>query len=86
MPRGITITGLCLLSAFNISVLIINMSSPLRGEPAKGAPPTSKAAPAKGAAGATKYQQFIRDPDFTRAVKDIVQECTVNVDQAKLEC
>jgi len=78
------ITGLSLLSAFNIAVVVINMSSLSNGEPSKGAP--SKAAPSKGAAATTKYQQFIRDPDFLRAVKDIVQECTVNVDTAKLEC
>jgi hypothetical protein len=78
------IAGLCLVTAVNIAVLVINMSSPSSGEPSKAVP--SKTAPSKGRAVTTKYQQFIRDPDFTRAVRDIVQECTVNVDTAKLEC
>ena len=80
------IAVLCVLTAINIIASIINMSLPSKGEPSKAAPSTSKAAPSKGAAGMMKYQQFIRDPDFTRAVRDIVQECTVNVDMAKLEC
>jgi hypothetical protein len=39
--------------------------------------------PSKGAAAGMKY---LRDPDFTRAVKEMIQECTVNVDLAKVEC
>jgi hypothetical protein len=81
MSRAIIVTGLCLLSAVNIAVLIINMSSPSNGEPSKA--PPSKGAPSKGAAAGMKY---LRDPDFTRAVKEIIQECTVNVDLAKVEC
>lgn len=84
MSRKLIIAALYALSAINIVALIINTSLPLNGAPSNGAP--SKAAPSKGAAGTSKYQQFIRDPDFTRAVRDIVQECNVNVDQAKLEC
>ena len=80
------IAGLSLLTAINVMASIINLSSPSRGEPSKAAPSASKGASAKKAADSTKYQQFIRDPDFTRAVRDIVQECTVNVDIAKLEC
>jgi hypothetical protein len=80
------IEALCLLTAINVMALIINLSSPSSGEPSKAAPSPSKGAPAKKGADSTKYQQFIRDPDFTRAVRDIVQECTVNVDAAKLEC
>jgi hypothetical protein len=34
----------------------------------------------------TSYQQLLRDPDFTRAVKSIVEECSVNVDTAKVKC
>jgi hypothetical protein len=34
----------------------------------------------------TSYQQLLRDPDFTRAVKAIVEECSVNVDTAKVTC
>ena len=94
MSRGMMITGLSLVSAFNIALLIINMSSPSKGQTSAGAAKTapSKAAPAKPptsakAAGAVaKYQQLIRDPDFNRAVRDIIQECTVNVDLAKVEC
>jgi hypothetical protein len=78
------IAALCLLTAMNVMASIINMSSPSRGEPSKAGP--SKSAPSKGGAATTKYQQYIRDADFNRAVRDIVQECTVNVDTAKLEC
>jgi hypothetical protein len=30
--------------------------------------------------------KYLRDPDFTRAGKEMIQECTVNVDLAKVEC
>jgi hypothetical protein len=72
---------ICLLSALNIAVLIINLSSPSQGEPSKG--PPAKGASAKGPALGTKY---LRDPEFARAVKEIIQDCTVNVDLAKVEC
>jgi hypothetical protein len=32
------------------------------------------------------YQDLVQDPDFTRAVKSIAQDCKVNVDIAKLVC
>jgi hypothetical protein len=32
------------------------------------------------------YQDLLRDPDFTRAVKTIAEQCSVNVDVAKLKC
>ena len=32
------------------------------------------------------YQDLLRDPDFTRAVKTIAEQCSVNVDIAKLKC
>jgi hypothetical protein len=32
------------------------------------------------------YQDLLRDPDFTRAVKTIAERCRVNVDIAKLKC
>jgi len=32
------------------------------------------------------YQDLMRDPDFTNAVKSIVQDCQVNVDIAKVRC
>jgi hypothetical protein len=33
-----------------------------------------------------KYEDLMRDPDFTRAVKSIAQQCKVNVDVATLQC
>jgi hypothetical protein len=32
------------------------------------------------------YQELVRDPDFTRAVKSIARDCNVNVDIGKLVC
>jgi hypothetical protein len=32
------------------------------------------------------YEDLLRDPDFTRAVKSIAEQCRVNVDLAKLSC
>jgi hypothetical protein len=42
--------------------------------------------PSRAAAGGMSYEDLMRDPDFTRAVKSIAQECKVNVDIAKLIC
>jgi hypothetical protein len=42
--------------------------------------------PSRAAVGGMSYQDLMRDPDFTRAVKSIAQECKVNVDVAKLAC
>ena len=42
--------------------------------------------PSRAAVGGMSYQSLIGDPDFTRAVKTIAQECKVNVDIAKLMC
>jgi hypothetical protein len=42
--------------------------------------------PSRAAVGGMSYQDLVRDPDFTRAVKSIAQECKVNVDIAKLSC
>jgi hypothetical protein len=42
--------------------------------------------PSRAAVGGMGYQDLMRDPDFTRAVKSIAQECKVNVDIAKLTC
>lgn len=41
---------------------------------------------AAAAVGDMNYQQLLRDPDFTRAVKTIAEHCKVNVDLARLEC
>ncbi len=38
------------------------------------------------AVGGMSYQDLLRDPDFTRAVKSIAEQCTVNVDVGKLKC
>ena len=42
--------------------------------------------PARAAVAGMSYQDLVRDPDFTRAVHSIVQECKVNVDLAKVNC
>jgi hypothetical protein len=42
--------------------------------------------PSRAAVGGMSYQDLVNDPDFTRAVKSIAQECKVNVDIAKLSC
>ena len=42
--------------------------------------------PARAAVGGMSYQGLLRDPDFTRAVKTIAEECSVNVDIARLKC
>jgi hypothetical protein len=38
------------------------------------------------AVGGMSYQDLLRDPDFTRAVKSIAEQCRVNVDIARLKC
>jgi len=40
----------------------------------------------RAAVGGMSYQDLLRDPDFTRAVKSIAEQCTVNVDIARLKC
>jgi hypothetical protein len=42
--------------------------------------------PSQAAVGGMSYQKLVHDPDFTRAVKSIVQDCSVNVDIDKLVC
>jgi hypothetical protein len=42
--------------------------------------------PSRAAIGGMSYQGLLRDPDFTRAVKTIAEQCSVNVDIAKLKC
>jgi hypothetical protein len=42
--------------------------------------------PSRAAIAGMSYQDLMRDPDFTRAVQSIAQECRVNVDLAKLAC
>jgi hypothetical protein len=42
--------------------------------------------PSKAPVHGMSYQDLLRDPDFTRAVKTIAEQCSVNVDIAKLKC
>ncbi|WP_407174898.1 hypothetical protein [Bradyrhizobium sp. STM 3562] len=42
--------------------------------------------PSRAAVRGMNYQNLIHDPDFTRAVKSIAEQCSVNVDLAKLKC
>jgi hypothetical protein len=42
--------------------------------------------PSRAAVRGMSYQDLLRDPDFTRAVKTIAEQCNVNVDLAKLKC
>jgi hypothetical protein len=37
-------------------------------------------------AAAPSYQELIDDPNFTRAVKTIAEQCRVNVDIGRLQC
>jgi hypothetical protein len=40
----------------------------------------------RAAVGEMNYQALMSDPDFTRAVKSIAEQCSVNVDIARLKC
>jgi hypothetical protein len=42
--------------------------------------------PAWAAVRGMSYRELLRDSDFTRAVKTIAEQCSVNVDIAKLKC
>jgi hypothetical protein len=42
--------------------------------------------PSKAAIRGMSYQDLLRGPDFTRAVNTIAEQCSVNVDIAKLKC
>ena len=42
--------------------------------------------PSRAVGAGMSYQDLLRDQEFTRAVKTVVQECRVNVDIAKLSC
>jgi hypothetical protein len=42
--------------------------------------------PANAAVRGMSYQDLLRDSDFTRAVKTIAEQCSVNVDLAKPKC
>jgi len=70
MQTRLLLMLLCLLSGLNAIALITNLSQPSRAD-VGGMPP---------------YQTLVRDPDFTRAVKSIVQGCSVDVTLAKVVC
>ena len=40
----------------------------------------------RAAVAGMSYQDLLRDPEFTRAVKSIAEQCTVNVEMGKLKC
>jgi hypothetical protein len=40
----------------------------------------------RAAVGGMSHQELLRDPDFTRAVKAIAEQCSVNIDLGKLKC
>jgi len=40
----------------------------------------------RAAVGGMSSQDLLLDPDFTGAVKSTVEQCTVNVDMARLKC
>ena len=42
--------------------------------------------PSMAAVRGMSYHDLLRDPDFTRAVRTIAEQCSVNVDLAKLKC
>ena len=42
--------------------------------------------PARAVVRGMSYEALLRDSDFTRAVKTIAEQCSVNVDIAKLKC
>jgi hypothetical protein len=42
--------------------------------------------PSRAAVGGMTYEDLVRDPDFTRAVKTIAQDCKVNAIIAALVC
>ena len=42
--------------------------------------------PSRAAVGGMTYEDLVRDPDFTRAVKTIAQDCKVNAITAALVC
>jgi hypothetical protein len=42
--------------------------------------------PSRAAVAGMNARQLVKDPDFTRAVKTVVERCKVNLDLAKLSC
>jgi hypothetical protein len=42
--------------------------------------------PARAAGNGSNYQDLVRDDNFVRAVKSIVESCTVNLDLDKVKC
>jgi len=42
--------------------------------------------PARAAGSGSNYQDLVHDKDFVRAVKSIVESCTINLDIDKVRC
>jgi hypothetical protein len=42
--------------------------------------------PARAAGSGSNYQDLVQDKDFVRAVKSIVESCTINLDIDKVKC
>jgi hypothetical protein len=72
MTRRLTITSMGLLGLLTLFNLI--------------ALALNMSQSSRAAVGGMNYESLMRDADFARAVKSIAQECTVNVDIAKLKC
>ena len=51
-----------------------------------GAVVISSSVASKAAVRGMHYRDLVDDPDFTRAVKSIVERCKMNLDLAKLKC
>lgn len=72
MTRGLTITSVGFLGLLSLFNLIALVLNISQSS--------------RAAVGGMNYEDLMRDSDFTRAVKSIVQECKVNVDVATLKC
>lgn len=72
MPRNTAIAisfMICLATALNVGLLILNVSLP------------SEAAVAR-----LHYRDLSRDPNFRRAVQNVVEACMVNLNLADIRC
>ena len=47
---------------------------------------TNISLPSSAAVAGMNYEQLMKDGDFSRAVKAVVEKCQVNVDLGKLKC
>jgi len=46
----------------------------------------STSPPSRAEVAGMTYEQLVKDQDFSRAVKSLVESCEVNVDLGKLKC